>query len=68
MNPIDPGRSERPNASAKPDTATDAASESDAAEQTADVDADRLGDGSPAAKPPLKINEIEDLERDVEGG
>jgi hypothetical protein len=69
MNPTNPPRAERPNASAKPDTAFDAANEgTDAPEQGADVGSDRLDAGRASRKPPLEINEIEDLESDVEGG
>jgi hypothetical protein len=40
----------------------------DTKEQSADVSSDRNAPGKPAQKPPLPINEIEDLESDVEGG
>ncbi|MEO8064265.1 MAG: hypothetical protein ABI821_16135 [Pseudomonadota bacterium] len=57
MNPSNPTRNEeRPDASA------------DEEEQAADVASDRLDDDGTAKKPPLKINEIEDLETDVQGG
>ena len=69
MNPIKPPRPERPNASAKPNTAVDAAQKGiDTPEQDADVGSDRLVEGRLSRKPPLEINEIEDLEGDVEGG
>jgi hypothetical protein len=68
VKPTQPLDSARPNASGKPDTAVDAVSEKDRETPAADVGSDRMAQGNPGKKPPLDIEEIEDLEGDVEGG